>query len=105
MKKKEQYLIEEAIKNFYKTEPLKNDLATTVVNRVFAKKEKPSMEFDYWAYFILSLIIVGSIGYYFSLLTKLSLSPILMLLMATGGVAWLSFKEFTILSKKLLEID
>lgn len=105
MKKKEQYNIGEAIKYFYDTVPLKHDLAVTVTNRVFAKKAKPSVEFEYWAYFILFVIIAGSIAYYFSLLIKLSISPILMLLMVAGCVAWMSVKEFSILSKKLLEIN
>jgi len=105
MKKKEQYNIDEAIKYFYDTEPLKNDLAATVANRVFAKKEKPSLKFEYWAYFILFLIIAGSVAYYFSLLMKLSLSPILILLMVAGCVVFISLKEFSILYKKLLETD
>ncbi|HEX8332088.1 MAG TPA: hypothetical protein VF622_05670 [Segetibacter sp.] len=105
MEKKEQYNIDEAIKYFYDTEPLKRDLATTVANRVFAKKAKPSLEFEYGAYFILFVIIAVSIAYYFSLLIKLSMSPILILLMVAGCVAWMSMKEFSILSKKLLEID
>lgn len=105
MKKKEQYNIDEAIKYFYDTEPLKNDLATTVADRIFLKKEETSIVFEYWAYFILCLIIAGSIAYYFNLLIKLSLSPILILVMATGFLAWVSVKEFSILSKKLLETD
>jgi hypothetical protein len=103
MKQKKQYPIDAAIKYFYDVEPLKNDLAATVVSRVFLKQERPSFNYENWIYFILLLIIGGSVAYYFSLLMKLSLSPILILLMTTGCLAWISMKEFSVLSKKLLE--
>ena len=39
MKEEKQFNLNEAIKKFYKTEPLKQDLAARVNNRVFEKKE------------------------------------------------------------------
>ena len=40
MKQQEEYKLDEAIKKFYTTEPLKADLATTVADKVFEKHKK-----------------------------------------------------------------
>jgi hypothetical protein len=55
MKQQKEYKLEEAIKNFYTTEPLKADLATTVADKVFEKHKKVYPAFETWLY-----IFIGS---------------------------------------------
>ncbi|HEX9827877.1 MAG TPA: hypothetical protein VGA80_14855 [Flavobacteriaceae bacterium] len=102
MKEKEQYSLDEAIGKFYKTEPLKIDLAKTVANSVFGEEKKVSVFFDKMLYFIVCLIAVGAVIYCISLFSKLSISSVMLFLIIVVSFFGLSVKEHSVLSKKVL---
>lgn len=101
MKGKEQYSLSEAVQKFYKTEPLKSDLAKTVTDRVFVKEKKVSFVFDRVLYFIGCFIAVGAVIYCLSLFGKLSISFLLLFLIIVVSFFSLSVKEYSVMSKKV----
>lgn len=105
MKDNEQYRLDEAIKNFYKAEPLKIDLSKTVANKVFAKKKETSFVFDKVLFFIGCLIAVGAVIYCFSLFGKLSMPFVMLSLILIVCFFVLSLKEYSVLSKKVLNFQ
>lgn len=99
----EQYPLDEAIKKFFKEEPLKIDLAKAVANSVFAKEKKKSTVFDKMLYLAICLIAFVTVVYCCSLLSKLSIPGIILFLIIIVSFFGFSFKEYTILSKKILK--
>jgi hypothetical protein len=101
MKEEEKYSLDEVVKKFYETEPLKINLSNAVVNRVFVKKKRSSFVFDKILYFVLSLISMVAVIYCFSLLAKPSMSFVMLFFIPVICIFGLSVKEYSVLSKKV----
>ncbi len=94
MKKDKHYNLEEAIKNFYKSEPLKIDLANTVANKVFAKPKEVSVVSDKWLYIFVAILIVCGLIYIFSFLKEFSQPYVLLIFIPLIGYFGLSLRSF-----------
>jgi hypothetical protein len=101
MKNEKEYSLDEAIKNFYKSEPLKIDLANTVANKAFIKRNEVSVVWDKWLYVFAAAIILGALIYSFNFLKDFSLSLLLLIVIPMVSYFGLSAKEFLLMSKKL----
>ena len=101
MRKKNQYNLGEAVKEFYQTEPLQRDLATTVANKIFPEKPVDSFVLDKILLIMLCFILVASFIYVYGFLTQVSLGIILLFLIAIAGLISLSIKEHLILLKRI----
>jgi hypothetical protein len=99
---KKRYHLDEAIKTFYKTDALKVDLAASVANKVFAEHKKAYAFLDRGLYLLVSVLVIGGVFYCFSLFKQLP--AVLILLITVGIVSYflLSYKEYTVMSKRLL---
>jgi hypothetical protein len=102
MKKQEQYSLDEAIKKFYKAEPLKIDLAKTVASKVFVNEKKVSFNFDKVLYFVGCLTAVAVVICCFILFGKLSVSVVMPFIIIGVSFFGLSAKEYSVFSKKVL---
>ena len=104
MKEKDEYNLEEAIKHFYRGEPLKKNLANSVTNKLFEEQNNSSIYFDNWFYLSIGLIIVSLLVYFISILNLLSISSVLMMVIFSATLIGLSIKEFSVFSKKIAAI-
>jgi len=102
MKEQKKYTLEEAVKNFHVTKPLKIDLATKVADTVFAKREKTFPVSETWLYAVGAFLIIAGIIYSFSFLISFSVLSGLSVICAIILYLSLSLKEYRIMSKKLL---
>ena len=102
MKQQKEYKLEEAIKNFYPTEPLQADLATTVAEKVFEKHKKVYPAFDTWLYIFIGILVIAGIVYSFSFLNQFSVLSGLMILISIALYFTLFFKEYLLIHKRLL---
>ena len=100
MKEQKKYTLEEAVKNFHVTKPLKIDLATKVADAVFEKREKTFPVSETWLYAVGAVLIIAGIVYSFSFL--ISVVSGLAVICAIILYLSLSLKEYRIMSKKLL---
>ncbi|MBA3286204.1 MAG: hypothetical protein H0U27_14265 [Nitrosopumilus sp.] len=106
IKSEEQYNLDEAIKSFHITKPLKIDLATTVADQVFIKQKKTSaLTQDRFLYAIVFLLFVGSTIYCFSFLKQFSLPFILLIFISILCYFSLSLREYSVMSKRMLSLD
>lgn len=101
MKEKNQYKLDEAIKEFYKIEPLQQDLATTVANKIFAEQKKESTVLDKTLLITLGFAVVVSLIYVLSLLSEISFATALMFVVAIVGFIGLSVKEHFVLLRRI----
>ena len=104
MKEKDEYNLEEAIKHFYRGEPLKKNLANSVTNKLFEEQNNSSVFFDNWFYFSIGLIIISLLVYFISILNSLSVPSVLMMMILSVMLIGLSIKEFSVFSKKIAAI-
>lgn len=102
MKKQKEYKLEEVIKNFYITEPLESDLATTVADKIFAKRNKAFPALDNWLYIFIGVLFAAGIIYGFGFLKQLSFFSGLIMLIPVAMYFGLSFKEYSLIHKRLL---
>ncbi len=105
MKNEEHYSLDEAIKKFYNSEPLKIDLATTVANKVFVKRNEDSIEWDKWLYVFVAVLIAGALIYSVSFFKDFSLSLFLLIVIPMVSYFGLSAKEFLLMSKKIPRLN
>lgn len=105
MSNKEQFNLDEAIKLFYKTEPLMVDLSSAVSNKVFAEQRSSVSYKDIAAYlaigFIGLVVLFLSLNYLVSLQLPLEL---LLLIIPVLFYFWLSAKEISALYIKYLQL-
>ena len=101
MKEKNQYNLDEAVKELYKTEPLRQDLASTVANKVFAKQKTASSVLDKILVVTLFFVITASLVYGFSLLGGITLTAVLIFVITIAGFIGLSVKEHLIMLKRI----
>src|SRR6188474_1499766 len=102
MKRQKEYKLEEAIKNFYTTKPLKADLATTVADKVFEKHKKVYPAFETWLYIFIGVLVAAGIIYSFSFFNHFSVPSGLMILISIAFYFSLFFKEYLLIHKRLL---
>ncbi|MEP7371835.1 MAG: hypothetical protein ABI675_00515 [Chitinophagaceae bacterium] len=105
MKKKQQYELGEAIKNFYETKPLQSDLAKSVANKVFGRRKEAAPVFDRWLYAFAAILFAAGMIYCFSIVRQFSLSLISLVLIPAACYIGLSVKEHWLISKKLLSFQ
>ena len=105
MKKKEQYKLGEAIQNFYKTEPLKIDLANATADKIFVKTKDASPVFDKWLYTFAAILFAIGMIYCFSIFSRFSLQLILLTLVPAACYFGLSVKEHLLISKRLISFE
>lgn len=101
MKEKDQYKLDEAIKTFYQTEPLRQNFAATVADKAFAKQKSYSPVSDKILLVTLFFAVAASLIYGFSLLSEISVTVILMFAMTIAAFIGLSIKEYFVLLKRL----
>ena len=102
MKNKKQYNLEESIKYFHKTEPLKIDLSKSVADRIFGKSKEVADKFDKWLYVFITILIAAGLIYSTTLLKDFPLPLMCVIILLLSGYLVLSFKEISIVSKRLL---
>ena len=100
MNEKNQYKLDEAIKELYRIEPLQHDLAATVANKIFAEQKKESAVSDKILLATLCLLIAVSLVYVFSLFAEISATAVLLLVVAVTGFTGLSVKEYSVLLRQ-----
>ena len=98
-------MLGEAIRNFYKTEPLQTDLANAVANKVFAKPKEASPVFDKWLYAFAAILFAGGMIYCVSIFRQFSLSLILLAMIPAACYIGLSVKEHLLISKKFISFQ
>ena len=98
---KKRYALGDAIKNSYKTEPLKIDLAETVADKAFNGPKKPSAVLDSGLYVFFAVLIVASIIYCLIFFKEFFLSPSFLFLIPIVAYFGLAAKEFMTMSKKI----
>jgi hypothetical protein len=98
---KEKYKLDKAIKELYKIEPLQQDLAATVANKIFAEHKKESAVLDRILLSALCLVIAISLIYGFSLLAEISPAALLLFVIMIAGFIGLSAKEYSVLSQRI----
>lgn len=103
MKRADKYNLEQAIKKFYETEPLKIDLAKAVSSKVFVKYRSMPRVVDNYLCIFAVIILVVSIIYSFNFISQISLFAIGSFAIISIGFFSLSVKEFSVMSKKLLQ--
>src|SRR4051812_44922447 len=102
MKKQKEYSLEEAVKSFYKTEPLKTDLAARVADTIFSKGKKSSPVFETWLYAFAVILTIAGIIYGLNYLIQVSVLSGLLIIISIAVYLTLSFKEYSVTAKKLL---
>ena len=102
MKDNKQYSLDEAIRNFYKIEPLKIDLAKTVTSKVYVIPKKISSALDNWLYVFVAVLTVCGLIFSFTLFANYSLPTMFLVLIPVACYFGLSAKEYSLLSKQLL---
>lgn len=85
MKEEEKIGLSEAIKQHYRTEPLKTQLPMAVADRVFGKR--PSVVGDVWVYFLAGLCGLAILGICIWALAESPYSPLLI----GGGISMAAF--------------
>ena len=104
MKKKE-YRLDEAIKNFYKTDALKTDLAKSVSESVFVKPSAVRSSLDKWLFVFVAILISVGLMYSFSLLRQVSFPALCLILFSVVSFVGLARKEYNLFSKRLLSMN
>lgn len=99
MSKKYQYKLDEAIKELYKIEPLQQDLAATVANKIFSEQE--STVLDKILLIALGFAVIVSLIYVFRLLSEVSLTTVLLFVITILGFIGLTIKEHFVLLRKI----
>jgi hypothetical protein len=94
VKNKESYDLSEAIKNTYRTEPLKTNLSLSVAEKVFAGKPAPPAFTDRLLPILFYILFVSGAGY--SLYYLVSAAPaglLILFLLFAAGYWWISMRE------------
>ena len=102
MKDNKKYSLDEAIRNFYKIEPLKIDLAKTVASKIYAIPKNSSATLDKWLYVFVAALTVSGLIFSFSHFRDYSLPTTLLVLIPVAGYFGLSAKEYSLMSKHFL---
>ena len=105
MRENKQYSLDEAIRTFYKTEPLKIDLAKNVASKIYVKPKKVSVKLDNWLYVFVVVLAVGGLIFSFSLFTNYSLPTVFLVLIPVACFFGLSAKEYLLMSKRFLSAE
>jgi hypothetical protein len=105
MKTEKEYNLQEAINKFYKTEPLKIDLATTVANRIFVKRKIEIALLDKWLYASVAVLVGCGLIYSFILVNPSSLLSVLVIILPIVFFTGLSVKEYRLMSKRFLSFE
>jgi hypothetical protein len=101
MKGDKPYNLNEAIKKFHKTMPLQIDLATTVANMVFVKRNVVITLLDKWLYAFVAFLVGGGLIYGFILTIPSSLLSMIVIIISIAYYFGLSVKEYKLMSKKI----
>lgn len=97
MKDKEEYTLEEAIKNNYRTAPLRINLPAVVAETVFEERKRAA--FDRQIHLLAGGIHIVVMAFCIGYLYKISAPPVLLLLIIPAACYfWLSFKEYMLSS-------
>jgi hypothetical protein len=105
MKTEKKYTLPEAIGKFHKTVPLQIDLATTVANKVFAKRKMEIALLDSWLYAFVAVIAGTGLIYTFILVYTASLLSVLVIIIPIIFYFGLSVKEYKLMSERLLSLE
>jgi hypothetical protein len=104
MKNRKIYLIHEAIKMYYKTEPLSIDLANTVADKVFAEHKIETNLLDKSIFTSLAVLIVAGLVCSFYFVKQFSILYIFLIFIPICCFIGLSVKEYAVMSKKMLSL-
>lgn len=105
MKAKKQYNLDEAIRSFYKTEPLKIDLPTTVANKVTLSPNKITVLLDSLLYGFVAVLACAGLIYSFSLFSHYSFPALYLVAIPVACYFGLSVKEYSLMSKRILSAE
>jgi hypothetical protein len=101
MKKKDRYNLDEAIKEFYITEPLRRDFAAAVADKAFANQKNDPTALDKILIITLGFVTAAALIYGFSLLSEISVAAVSLFVITIAGFIVLSIKEHLILLKRI----
>ncbi len=104
MKNRKIYHIQEAIKIYYKTEPLRIDLASTVADKVFVKNKTETNLLDKCLFASIAVLIVVGLACSFYFVKQDSRWYIFVIIISICGFTGLSVKEYAVISKKILSL-
>ena len=102
---KKEYKLDEAIKNFYTTAPLKTNLAKTIPERVFMKPEEVRSPMDKWLYVFAVILVFIGLMYSFSFFQHISMPAFFLILFSIVSFAGLARKEYSLFSRRLLSMN
>jgi hypothetical protein len=101
MTQKDEYNLGEALREFYRVEPLPDDFAEALAERVFAKPAAASTFLDWILLFALCAAVVGSTVYVITLLGS-NFAATLVAAVVIAGLTALSVTEGRLLRGRIL---
>ena len=105
MKTEKEYNLKVVINKFYKTDPLRIDLANTVANRIFVKSKIEIALLDKWLYVFVAVLVSCGLIYSFILVNPSSLLLALVIILPIVFFSGLSVKEYKLMSKRCLSFE
>jgi len=94
----------EAIKSFYRVEPLKNDLEAAIARRLADVQEQEALITDKALYLFIGLIAAGSTIYCVAISSSFSISQVLLVLGILVSLICVSVVELLMFSKRLSDL-
>lgn len=105
MRTEKEYNLKVVINKFYKTEPLRIDLAATVANRIFVKNKIEIALLDKWLYAFVAVLVSCGLIYSFIILNPSSILLALTIILPIVFFSGLSVKEYKLMSKRFLSFE